>query len=196
MLVEERNLLEQRTEERVSIGITADGTRPGLIMVPWEQTAHAFNMRRPDIFISPEDLLDEQLMRKIQSFRVIGCYIFVALDDYTFISQFPNIEDIYIRHGEKLKDLTFLSNLSEWNMLHLEKAHLDNLEPIYESCSKRCYIRLFCLSFSECTIHDISALNRVRRIAELVVVGQDSAKERKRWKSVESFSFHYFTTGE
>ncbi len=171
MLDKERELLYSRKSEYLSIGITDGGKRITSIHIPWELTAHAFNMQTPDIYIAPEDLKDKELIDKIKSFHVMGCYAFTALDNYGFIAELNEVRDIYIIDGVNIKDLSFLSELGEWQMLHIESAHLKDLEPIYESSKIGRMFPSFCFSFAGCTVDDASALSKVKRISELIIIG-------------------------
>ena len=119
--------LWNRDSEYISIGITENGQRLSAFNIPWEQTAHAFNMKIPDVFLSPEDLKDEKLMEQIRSFHVVGCYVLTPIDDYSFIAGLPELFDIYLANATKLGDLSFLSGLGEWSMLHISGAHLQDL---------------------------------------------------------------------
>ena len=200
MLVEERIKLENRESEyliestHISVGISNGGNnRVGAISVPWELTAHAYNMKIPDVFIAPEDLNDKDLMNMIKTFHVVGCYVFTQLDDYSFIAEFEDIRDVYIIDGVNVKDLSFLNNLKNWHILHLERAHLKDLKPILQSSLQKRWLPVFCLSFSECTIDDVSALYEVKQIAELIVVGEDNDEERSKWRSVPAHIHRYYT---
>ena len=67
--------------------------------VPWEHTGHAFNMRTPDIYFVESDFYDSQILSRLEELEVVGCYIFVPLRDYSFLSNFTRLEDLYISHG-------------------------------------------------------------------------------------------------
>lgn len=194
MLDEERTELENWKSEYVSIGISEDGdSRVGAIPVPWEMTAHAYNMKIPDIFIAPEDLKDNDLMDKIKSFHVVGCYVFTQLDDYSFIAEFSDMRDVYIIDGVNVKDLSFLSNLKDWRMLYIERAHLKDLKPILQSSLLERLWAGFCLSFAGCTVDDVSALYEVKQISELIIIGEDDDAERVKWRKVPAHTHRYYT---
>ena len=72
MIESERNKLENRESEYLSIGITQGGVPRTTIGIPWEATAHAFNMRTPNVYLSPEDIQDEEIMGQLESYKVIG----------------------------------------------------------------------------------------------------------------------------
>ncbi len=190
---EERNKLETTDCRYFCIGITENGEKRGSIPVPWELTIHAFNMKIPNLYLAPEDLHDKDLMEKIKSFHVIGIYIFTRLDDYSFISMFPDVYDIYILDGINLKDLSFLRTLNEWQMLHLGNARLNDLEPIYASYLLAPRRRRFCLSFAGTAVEDVSALYKIDRISELIVVGKDDDTEREKWGKVSASTYRYYS---
>ena len=76
-------------------------------------------------------------------------------------------------------------------MFHIEHAHLNNLDAIYQSSLNQGY-RAFCLSFDRCQIDDISSLNKLQAISELIVVGERKDDERNRWKSIPAWTFRYY----
>ena len=194
MLEEQRTELENWQSNYISVGISKGGdSRVGAIPVPWEMTAHAYNMKIPDVYIAPEDLKDKDLMDKIKSFHVVGCYIFTQLDDYSFIAELSDMRDVYIIDGVNVKDLSFLSNLKDWRMLHLERAHLKDLKPILQSSLLERMWAGFCLSFAGCTVDDVSALYEVKQISELIIIGEDDDAERAKWRKVPAYTHRYFT---
>ena len=196
MLEYEREQLNNRDSEYISIGITENGQRLSAFNIPWEQTAHAFNMKIPDVFLSPEDLKDEKLMEQIRSFHVVGCYVLTPIDDYSFIAGLPELFDIYLANATKLGDLSFLSGLGEWSMLHISGAHLQDLNAIAESAKIQRFFPVYCFSFAGCKIEDISALNAVPRISELIIVGEDDETERRRWRAINAGTFRYYKIQE
>lgn len=175
----------------LSIGITQDGVPRGSIPVPWESTANAFNMRTPSIYIAPEDLEDPQLMELLESFRVRGMYIFVPLKDYSFISRFPGLWDIYIRHAEAMKDVRFMEPLEEWHMLMLEGPYLPDLNPLFGRHKER--IPRHCLALINCIVGDIRSLHQEKRyLAELVIGMPKGSDQRQRWQNIRTGKFTYY----
>lgn len=192
MLESERERLNNRDSEYLSIGITEGGQRYSSFSVPWEQTAFAFNMKLPEVFLEPEDLKDEKLMEQICSFHVVGCYVLTSIDDYSFISRLPDLFDIYLANATELKNLSFLSELGNWSMLYIDGAHLQDLNAIAESAKIKRFFPAYCFSFVECQIDDISALNSVPRISELIIVGEDVESERLKWSAIPADTFLYY----
>lgn len=176
----------------LSIGITKHGQRVFFIPIPWVQTAHAYNMKVPDVFIAPEDLCDHELMEKIMSFHIVGCYVLTSLDDYSFLANLKEARDIFIAEAINLNNLSFLSTLGEWKMLFIEGAHLKDLEPIYQSSEIERMWPAFCLCFANCEVDDTSALNKMSHISELIVMGVDDDDERAKWKDILARTYRYY----
>ena len=132
MIESEKKKLLERNNEYLSIGITEGGEPRDVTQVPWERTAHAFNMKIPNVYLSPEDLRDEEILKKLHGYRVIGCYIYAPLENYDFLKTFPEIRDLYIERAESLTDISFISTLCDCDMLYLEVASLKNLDPVVE----------------------------------------------------------------
>lgn len=61
MTEQDRQFLREYSKKYISIGITADGRGRRSVWVPWQNTGNAMNMRTPDLYFSPEELLDEEL---------------------------------------------------------------------------------------------------------------------------------------
>ena len=83
----------------MSIAVNEDGSPVRGSFVPWERTTSAFNMRTPEVTLSVSDLQDEQIMDALRSCDLAGCYLFTALPDYSFLSDFTGLWDLFILHG-------------------------------------------------------------------------------------------------
>ena len=160
MLKSEREKLDRSESEFLSIGITENGERHGAIGIPWESTAHAFNMRLPQVYISPDDINDRALMERLTSYKVIGLYIWAHLPDYSFISGFKLLQDVSIKNGDAIEGLDFLSDLTECRMLYLQNARLKDLEVIasLKRNAGAAMGRVRCLCLDNCRVSDISCL--------------------------------------
>ena len=190
MLKSEKQKLEARANEYLSIGITETGEPRGIISVPWEKTAHAHNMKLPDVYITPDDLNDDELLKTLHGYRVIGCYIYAPLDSYDFLSSFTELRDLYITKAENLTSLDFAKDLRECDMLVLEGARLDNLDVICDikKSVKGIFGGFRCLALFDCEIEDLSTLSEVS-FSELIV----SAKgEEMRWRKIPAHTFRYY----
>ena len=195
MIESERNKLINRDSEYLSIGITLGGAHRMSVGVPWQVTAHAFNMRTPDVYISPEDLQDEALMELIQSYKVIGCYIWAPLKDYSFLARFKYLQDINIKNGDAITNLDFLTELYECRMLYLQNAALENLDIIVEVKKNSTAILggLRCVGLDNCVVKDLSVLkNEKVHFSEFLVWMPEGSNEVSRWDVVSAGKFQYF----
>lgn len=194
MLQQEREKLWNRESEYLSIGITQGGRPRGSIAVPWIRTGHAFNMRTPNVYLSPQDLLDEEIMAKVCQFRVIGCYIWVPLTDYSFIRRFAALEDLYILRGENIRDLEFLEGLLECDMIFLQDAQLQNLEKIVQlhQQGQGIFHGPRCLCLEGCRVEDMSALLQEGVwFSELLIACPKGSNEQERWEAVDAIDRSY-----
>jgi len=195
MISSEREKLFGRRGEYLSIGITEDGVPPCATGVPWERTAHAFNMRLPDIYLAVEDLSDKEIMDRVRSFTVIGCYICAPLDDYRFIAELNDLQDIYIKKGDGIKELSFLEGKGSCRMLYLQNASLKDLEIIVSQKKNAVSIsRCFsCLCLDNCTVDDLSCLEEQGVFfSELIVINPKSRSQEHRWRGAHAAVKRYY----
>ena len=197
MLDTERQKLLEHSGEYLSIGITDNGKPVSIISVPWEKTAHAFNMKMPRVYITPEDLNDTQILEEIARHTVIGCYIFTPLKDYSFLSRFNEIHDLSIKRGDNARDLDFLEELSECRMLYIENANLKNLDTLVkvkkESASP--FSCLSCVGLYNCTVEDLSIFERESvHFSEFLVwnYNENTSDSKDRYKHVSANTKKYF----
>lgn len=190
MLESERKKLLERSSEYLSIGITEGGTARSITHVPWERTAHAFNMKIPDVYLAPEDLSDKDILKTLHGYRVIGCYIYTPLDNYNFLGTFTELRDLHVECAHKLTDLSFLCSLRECDMLYLEGARLDDLGPLVEvkKSVRGIFGGFHCLGLCDCEIKDPGSLCEVS-FSELIVW---SRGERERWGKIPANTYKYY----
>lgn len=195
MLESERNKLNNRESEYLSIGITQGGVPRVTIGVPWEATAHAFNMRTPNVYLSPEDLQDEEVMVLIESYKVIGCYIWAPLTDYGFLARFKDLQDINIKNGDAICNLGFLSELYDCRMLYMQNAKLKNLNMIVEvkKNSTAMFGCLRCIGLDNCNIEDLSVFETEKvHFSEFLIWKPEGTNERDRWNRVSAGTKRYY----
>lgn len=196
MMVEtEKNKLYNRKSKYLSIGITEDGIPRRTVGIPWVATVHAFNMRTPDVYLSPEDLQNEEIMALIESYKVDGCYIWAPLDDYSFLVRFMNLQDLNIKNGDAIRNLDFLTGLCRCRMLCLQNAKLKNLDMIVEM--KKSGNAMFgcfeCLGLDNCEVEDLSVFeNQKVRFSEFLVWKPAGSDERDRWDVVSAGTHRYY----
>lgn len=188
----QRKRLIEYPHEYLSIGITETGEPRRSISIPWNRTGNAFNMRTPNIYITPDDLADGALWDWLNARKVTGCYIFCPLEDYSFLTRLPHLQDITIHCGGALRDLRFLRELPDWFLLHVEDAVLENLEDLFPQGRKQ-RVHSYCVCLSGCTVTDISALCRPElRLSELVILAPEGSNDRERWKAVRCGNYSYY----
>ena len=192
MTEQDRQFLRGYSKKYISIGITADGRGRRSVWVPWQNTGNAMNMRTPDLYFSPEELLDEALWEELKRFHIVGCYIFCRLDDYGFLPRLTDMQDLNIYKGGALRDLRFLRQMPEGFQLHIEDAGLENQDDLFPDGLRK-GIFSFCLCLSGCTVRDHSALTQPDgRLAELVILMPEGSNDRDRWADVRCGKYSYF----
>lgn len=195
MIDSQYNKLTRHTSEYLSIGITSGGVPRNSIGVPWEATGHAFNMRTPDVYLSPEDLQDDELVGLLESYKVIGCYIWAPLEDYSFLARFKDLQDINIKNGDAITNLDFLSELYECRMLYLQNASLKNLDVIVEvkKNSTAIFGCLRCIGLDNCEIEELSVFETEKvHFSEFLIWKPEGTNERDRWNVVSAGTRRYF----
>ena len=195
MIESERNKLENRESEYLSIGITQGGVPRTTIGIPWEATVHAFNMRTPNVYLSPEDIQDEEIMGQLESYKVIGCYIWVPLSDYSFLARFKDLQDINIKNGDAISNLSFLAELYECRMLYLQNAKLKNLDMIVDvkKSSTAMFGCLRCIGLDNCEVEELAVFETEKvHFSEFLIWKPEGTNERDRWKVVSAGTRRYF----
>ena len=192
MIESQREKLMNYPHKYLSIGITSDGRPRGSGWVPWRSTANAFNMRTPEVFLCPADLADEALGAEPSRFHINGCYIFCPLEDYSFLTRLPELQDITIHQGGALRDLGFLRPMEDWFQLHVEDAVLENLDDLFPDGLRKGIFSI-CVCLSGCTVRDHSALTQPDvRLSELVILMPEGSNDRDRWTDVRCGKYSYF----
>lgn len=194
MLEAQRERLKKWKSECLNIGITEDGMFRLGIGIPWNFTSNAYNMQTPNVYISKEDLNDPEIMSEIMKHKITGCYISVALDDYSFLNKLANLRDLAIKDGYRLSDLSFMRKLRECRMLYLHDVHLDNLDDVIETKKEHIPGYIYCLCLNDCKIKDISSIleNEKLGYSEFVVITPQGSGEKQRWEGFKEGSRRFF----
>ena len=196
MLDSEKEKLFNKDSEYISLGITHDGVPKEIIGVPWEKTAHAYNMKIPNVYISPEDLGNPHVMDILARYKLIGCYIWVSLTDYSFLSRFPYIRDLNIMCGDTIEDLDFLYELKECGMFFLKNAKLKNLDAILgvKLANKNSIFGGFrCVGLYNCLVEDLSRFETEKHwFSEFLIWHKKQKNEREKWKVVSASTWRYY----
>lgn len=196
MIESQREKLRDYPHKYLSIGITPDGKPRFSGWVPWQSMGNAFNMRTPEIFLSPEDLTDEALWSDLSRLTINGCYIYCPLEDYSFLERLTELQDLNIYKGGALRDLHFLRNMEGWFQLHVEDAVLENLDDLFPNGPRK-GIYSYCVCLSGCTVKDLSALTQEGiYLSELVILAPEGSNDKERWKAVRcgKYTYHEYKT--
>ena len=193
--------LEGKKADYIYLGITEDGKSRLTIPIPWEQTAHAMNMLTPNVYLSKEEVSDPEIMEYLVSHtKVRSCYIFTPLENYEFLSNFAEMEDLEIYGGDHITSLSFMRNMKSWMMLHIENARLKNLEEAFPEDRKIDFFLPMCLSLQACEVEDLKEaveFTRKKSLAELIICRKKSQRdERERWKEVRTTMYRYYNLKE
>lgn len=181
----DKQTLRSFPRRTISLGVTEDG-RGRSVHVPWQLGCNAYNMRTPDLWLSPAELLDGELWTELKRLRVIGMYILCPLEDYGFLDRLTQLQDIAIYKGGNLRSLSFLRKNPDWFMLHIEDALLPDLTDLIPDAPMG---RNVCLS--GCTVGDVSALEKVN-LSELLILSPEGSSDRERWQRIKCSKFGYF----
>lgn len=188
----QKELLESRKSKYLNIGITEKGEPLRAVWVPWVHDSSAYNMRTPDLWLSPEDVKDPALMEKLKGFCIRGCYIFTPLEDYSFIGELRELWDLHIEKGGALRDLSFMKELQEWFMLYVEDAVLEDLAPAFPEAWREKGLHAYCVEFVNCRVSDISAMAREDvRLSELLICQPEGTGEKQKWSRVHAHTYRY-----
>lgn len=183
--------LGQMERKNLNIGINENGKRMNSFSVPWINTWCAMNMKLPDVFFTPDEIVREDVREKLGELHVFGCYIYVPLSDYSFLKDFTYLFDLHIEQGQNLKSLDFLKGNEKVHMLYLENAALANLSELIPLAQPG---RGMCLDLKNCRIGETENLVDDHIIfSELIVEEHNSSdEEKKRWMRVRANTFRYF----
>ena len=193
MLESQKQQLKKHPSEYISIGITDDGEPINSHPVPWSSSTNAYNMRIPDVYITPDDLKDEVLMSFFETMKVIGLYIFSDLEDYSFISRFKEIFDLNIMCGHSIRNLDFLEGIKSCRMLLLTHAQLENLDVIAKEKLESESFRTFaCLGLFRCKVEKVdSLLNPDIKFSEFIT-WSDNDEDTERWNGINANTKKHF----
>lgn len=195
MIASQKKRLFEWERDFVSIGITKDGEPLQVISVPWEKTCNAYSMRCPDVYLAPEDTSDADILSEILKHKVIGCYIWVPLEDYSFLSAFTSMRDLSVEYADNMTDLDFLRNFKSCELLFLHKARLKNLDAILDmKKNEDAIFSVFkCVGLCNCEVDDVSRFERERfDFSEFLIWRDTERDEKEKWRHVKANTKRYY----
>lgn len=193
---EVRQLLAEAAENNsyLSIAIRESDTPIRGGFIPWVKTGTVFNMRTPDITLSVYDLEDGSIMADLKKCHLVGIYIFTALQDYSFLEGFREVQNLFILHGENISDLSFVYHMPELFMIYLEDASLPDLVPVIERFNKTKRLAGKCIGLRNCKVEDTSALAQMRFYTSEFLIWPSQGDSEERWKvdysNVDTFRYY------
>lgn len=92
--------------------------------LPWEYDSNCYNFRCPEAVIRNADF--DGINRAAVRTLVIDC----ELRDYGFLSELPELRQLYIYTGRRISELSFLQGLLHLKQLVLADTQISSLEPL------------------------------------------------------------------
>lgn len=118
-----------------------------------------------------------------------------APSPYSFLTHFKDLEDISIKNGDSIRELEFLSGLSECRMLYLQNATLKNLNVLIDAKknSKAMFGCLRCIGLDNCDVEDLSAFETEKvHFSEFIIWMPEGCNERNKWNIVSAATKRYY----
>ena len=99
---------------------------------PWKHDSICYNFNMPDECVTAESIGKIEDPADIETL-VIGC----DLDDYSFIGDMVNLEQLYIYSGANIDSLRFIKDLNSLCHLYITDSHITSLEPLRDLIQQR-----------------------------------------------------------
>ena len=194
MLEDQYRQLMQAAEEQAWMSIAVRETEAPIraLGIPWERTVTAFNMRKPKLALAKDDLRDPEILDALRRCRLVGCYVFVPLDDYAFLSAFSQMQDLVLLHAGAVKDLSFLRHMPELFLFYLTEADIPDLEPLISICNEGRSGPGKCFGFLNCRVADTSALREIRFFLSELLIWPAEGDSRERWDLTRASVFRFY----
>ena len=194
MLEDQYRQLMQAAEEQAWMSVAIRETEAPIraLGIPWERTVTAFNMRKPKLTLAKDDLRDPEILDALRRCRLVGCYVFVPLDDYAFLSAFSQMQDLVLLHAGAVKDLSFLRHMPELFLFYLTEADIPDLEPLISICNEGRSGPGKCFGFRNCRVADTSALREIRFFLSELLIWPAEGDSRERWDLTRASVFRFY----
>ena len=116
-----------------SIKVVKDGKKAGndFCAFPWRYDSSCYNFQVPDETMTPEEAAvtcDHLDVRTVVTEDV--------LEDYSFISRFKNLQQLYIYKGKSITDLSFIEDLVFLQQIVIISSNVESLEPLEKLIDK------------------------------------------------------------
>lgn len=100
--------------------------------LPWKGDAPCYNFNFPR-----ENIPAEELPKIADKSEITTLVIGVDLEDYSVVSEFSELTQLYIYSGEKLTDISFIKPLVKLHQLYIAESHISSLEPLAELITEK-----------------------------------------------------------
>ena len=80
---------------------------------------------------TPYEKIYDRFSQKITDFNICD------LDDYSFISQMHNLEQLYIYVGENLDNISFVTELKNLRQIYIAESHIESITPLADLLYKQ-----------------------------------------------------------
>ena len=137
-------------------------------------------------------LQNPEILDALRRCRLVGCYIFVPLDDYAFLSAFSQMQDLVLLHAGAVKDLSFLRHMPELFLFYLTEADIPDLEPLISICNEGRSGPGKCFGVRNCRVADTSALREIRFFLSELLIWPAEGDSRERWDLTRASVFRFY----
>lgn len=100
--------------------------------LPWKGDAPCYNFNIPR-----ENIPAEELSKIADKSEITTLVLGVDLEDYSVVSEFSELKQLYIYSGKNLIDIAFIKPLVKLNQLYIAESHTASLEPLAELITKK-----------------------------------------------------------
>lgn len=196
MLQSEWEKLIAWQDKPISLGINETGVQRAMAGIPWNNMSIAYSMKTPNVYLAEEDIDNPVIMAELHRHMLVGCYISTPMEDYSFLKDFPHLQDLSIKNGHNLRDLSFMRGLKECRMLFLHGAKLQNMNDVIETKKEAGIRYVTCIGLHTCEIEDISSILENERLSfrEFSIWTPVGRGEKERWENFKKGSrrFHIY----
>lgn len=100
--------------------------------LPWTHDSTCFNFLMPDELVHASDINSIGDKTDVTTL-VIGC----DLEDYGFISDMTNLQQLYIYSGNNIENVAFCENLLKLRQLYIVGSHIKSIDSLVKLVEKK-----------------------------------------------------------
>ncbi|MBR2523294.1 MAG: hypothetical protein IKE53_02505 [Clostridiales bacterium] len=99
---------------------------------PWKYDGPCMNFQVPDETLTPEEATAASDHLDVRTIVTSD-----DLSDYSFISRFKNLEQLYIYKGKNITDISFIGDLVFLSQIVIVSSNVESLEPLQKLIEKK-----------------------------------------------------------